>query len=74
VSSQPATSTLADSRRGRGPSASIVCIARAVEWGADVSSDMLRRSARCTKCGKGATLQIPGWGGLQMPVREWPRS
>jgi len=37
------------------------------------AADILRRSARCTECGgKGATIQIPGWGGLQMPVREWP--
>jgi len=39
-------------------------------WGADASSDKLRRGARCTKCGhKGATLQHPGWvdsaGGFQ---------
>jgi len=44
-----------------------------IRWGADASSDMLRRSARCTECGgKGATIQIPGWGGLQTPVRGWP--
>ena len=31
-------------------------------WGADASSDKLRRGARCTVCGhKGATLQHPGW-------------
>jgi hypothetical protein len=44
-----------------------------IRWGADASSNMLRRPARCTQCdGKGATIQIPGWGGLQMPVQEWP--
>jgi hypothetical protein len=44
-----------------------------IRWGAEASSDMLRRSARCTQCdGKGATIQIPGWGGLQTPVRGWP--
>ena len=44
-----------------------------IRWGPDASSDMLRRSARCTECGgKGATIQIPGWGGLQTPVRGWP--
>jgi hypothetical protein len=43
-----------------------------IRWGAE-ASDILRRSARCTECGgKGATIQIPGWGGLQMSVREWP--
>jgi hypothetical protein len=34
-----------------------------IRWGADVSSDRLRRSARCTACGhKGATLQAPELG------------
>ena len=33
-----------------------------IRWGADVSSDRLRRCARCTICGhKGATLQAPSW-------------
>ena len=36
---------------------------------------MLRRSARCTEYGgKGATVQIPGWGGLQAPVRDGRRA
>jgi len=44
-----------------------------IRWGADVSSDMLRRSARCTRCGgKGATIRLPGWGGLKAPVPDWP--
>jgi hypothetical protein len=44
-----------------------------IRWGADASSDLLRRSARCTECGgEGATIQIPVWGGLQTPVRGWP--
>jgi len=43
-----------------------------IRWGTEASSDMLRRSARCRECGgKGATTQIPGWSGLEMPVREW---
>ena len=30
-----------------------------IRWGADVSSNVLRRNARCTVCGhKGATIQI----------------
>jgi len=46
-----------------------------IRWGADASSDMLRQSARCTQCGgRGATIQLPGWGGQQMPVPEWPES
>jgi hypothetical protein len=36
-----------------------------IRWGADASSDLPRRSARCTRC---------GWGGLQAPVRGWPGS
>jgi hypothetical protein len=33
-----------------------------IRWGADASSDMLRRQARCSVCGRrGATLQHPGW-------------
>ena len=44
-----------------------------IRWGVDASSDMLRHAARCTRCGgKGATVQLPGWGGLQAPVPEWP--
>jgi len=44
-----------------------------IRWGAAASSDMLRRFARCTHCGgKGATIQLPGWGGLQEPVPAWP--
>ena len=32
-----------------------------IRWGATASSDVLRRSARCTRCGeKGADLQHPG--------------
>jgi len=34
---------------------------------------LAQSSARCTQCGgKGATIQVPGWGGLQTPVRGWP--
>jgi hypothetical protein len=33
-----------------------------IRWGPDASSDTLRRSARCSKCGaKGATLMLPSW-------------
>jgi hypothetical protein len=41
-----------------------------IRWGPDASSDMLRQSARCQKCGhKGATLQCPGWVGNG--VADW---
>jgi hypothetical protein len=35
-----------------------------IRWGLDTSSEMLRRCARCSRCGhKGATLQHPSWVG-----------
>jgi hypothetical protein len=46
-----------------------------IRWGSDASSDMLRRSARCSKCDhKGATLMLPSWvsttvGFAPFPVR-----
>ena len=44
-----------------------------IRWGAEASTDLLRRSARCSRCGgKGATVQLPGWGGLREPVKPWP--
>jgi len=44
-----------------------------IRWGANTSSDKLRRCARCTVCGaKGATLQHPGWMGEQIGFTPWP--
>jgi hypothetical protein len=44
-----------------------------IHWGANTSSDKLRRCARCTKCGsKGATLQHPGWVGEQIGFAPFP--
>ena len=44
-----------------------------IRWGPDASSDMLRRSARCTKCGrKGAVLQHPGWVGIDLGWEPFP--
>jgi hypothetical protein len=41
-----------------------------IRWGPDASSDMLRRSARCQRCGhKGASLQCPGW--VANGVADW---
>jgi hypothetical protein len=54
----------------RSPAAIVPLIIR---WGAETSSDVLLRFARCTRCGrKGATIHIRGWGGLQAPVGGWP--
>jgi hypothetical protein len=44
-----------------------------IRWGADKSSDKLRRSARCTVCGiQGATLQHPSWTGETIGFELWP--
>src|SRR5215831_17335546 len=41
-----------------------------IRWGPDTSSDVLRRCARCQKCGhRSATLQHPGW--VANGVAEW---
>jgi len=46
-----------------------------IGWGHNASSDMVRRSARCCQCGgKGAVIKLPGWGGLEAPVRGWPKA
>jgi hypothetical protein len=46
-----------------------------IRWGADTSSDQLRRCARCTRCGnKGATLQHTGWAGEHIGFAPWPDS
>jgi len=38
-----------------------------IRWGPEASSDPLRRSARCEKCGaKGAVLQHPSWAGMDL--------
>jgi hypothetical protein len=43
-----------------------------IRWGPDASRDILRRSARCAKCGaKGARLQHPRWIGVDV---GWERS
>jgi hypothetical protein len=42
-------------------------------WGSDSSSDMLRRSPRCTKCGrKGAVLQHLSWAGSHVGFEPFP--
>jgi transposase len=44
-----------------------------MRWGPDASSDRLRRSARCSRCGRrGATLQHPGWAGSEIGMRPFP--
>ena len=44
-----------------------------IRWGANASSDKLRRCARCTACGhKGATLQHPGWVDAVVGFQPFP--
>jgi hypothetical protein len=44
-----------------------------IRWGADTSSDKLRRCARCTARGhKGAAIQHPGWGGADIGFLPFP--
>jgi hypothetical protein len=44
-----------------------------IRWGPEVSSDLLRRSARCTSCGhKGAILTHSSWAGLNVGFAPFP--
>ena len=41
--------------------------------GEDASSDRLRHSARCSKCGsKGATIQLPSWASEDVGYQPFP--
>ncbi len=41
--------------------------------GEDASSDRLRHSARCSKCGsKGATIQLPSWASEGVGYQPFP--
>jgi hypothetical protein len=56
----------------RAPVAFVPFITR---WDPDASWDMLRRSARCTKCGrKGPVLQHPSWAGMDIGWEALPVS
>ena len=44
-----------------------------IRWGADASSDLLRKNPRCTKCGhRGGLLQVPSHHSLEMPYQPFP--
>jgi len=44
-----------------------------IRWGADASSDILRKHARCTVCGRrGASLQHPSWGDAETGWEAFP--
>jgi hypothetical protein len=54
-------------------SSPLACAVAVIRWGAETSSDKLRRSARCTACGhKGATIQRPSWGGTDVGFLPFP--
>jgi hypothetical protein len=79
MKSKPQAPTLEQLRRGT-PWCWVVCehclhrraiafVPLIIRWGPDTSSDLLRRSARCTECGrKGAVFQHPSWAGMDI---EW---
>jgi hypothetical protein len=44
-----------------------------IRWGADASSDVLRRRAVCSACGhRGVTLQHPGWVDREVGYEPFP--
>jgi hypothetical protein len=44
-----------------------------IRWGPEASSDMLRRCARCTKCGaKAASIAHPSWSGNVTGFEPFP--
>jgi len=44
-----------------------------IRWGPETSPDLLRRSARCTRCGrKRATLRHPSWASTIVGFEEFP--
>jgi hypothetical protein len=44
-----------------------------IRWGPDASSDVLRRSARCSKCGrKGATTVRASWVDTEIGFQPFP--
>ena len=54
-------------------SSPLACAVAVIRWGAETSSDKLRRSARCTAYGhKGATIQRPSWGGTDVGFLPFP--
>lgn len=61
---------------GCGHRVPIALVPYAIRWGMDVSSDVLRRSLRCTRCGtKGAEIMMPSWrdkryGWCSFPTEE----
>lgn len=86
ASPRPPAPTLADLRRsapwlwvncaaGCGHHRPVALAPFIIRYGAEASSDILRRAARCSACGrKGATLQHPSWGGSEIGFVPFPRN
>ena len=82
---RPPVPTLEQLRRGH-PWCWVVCerclhrrpvafVPLIIRWGPDASSNLIRRSARCTVCGgKGATLHHPSWAGMDLGWEPFPAS
>jgi hypothetical protein len=51
----------------------LACAVPVILWGPNMSSDKLRRCARCTVCNhKGASVQHPSWGGADIGFLPFP--
>jgi hypothetical protein len=60
-------------KSGRIGQAPIAIAPFIIRWGATASSDLLRRSLRCSTCGgKGCTLRHPSWMGMDIGVETFP--
>lgn len=58
---------------GCGHHRAVAVVPFIIRYGANASSDVLRHSARCSKCGhKGATLQHPSWDGSLVGWMPFP--
>jgi hypothetical protein len=56
---------------GRGAPAAVV--PWIIRLGVDTSSDLVRKRARCAQCGgRGASLRLPSWGGLDVGIAPFP--
>jgi len=58
--------------RGCGHYAPMAVAPLVIRWGPETSSDKLRRCARCTACGKGATLRRASWADASIGWQPFP--
>jgi len=56
-----------------GHSSAMAITPLVIRWGPETSPDLLRRSARCTRCGrKRTTLRHPSWTSTILGFEEFP--